>query len=60
MKTSNAPKKSVRRASVIKSIPISHSPWDAVGVGNEVYVSRSSTLYVSVIDSDSNEVGYAA
>ena len=56
MKTSNAPKKSVKRASVIKSIPVSHSPWDAVGVGNEVYVSRSGSLYVSVIDSDSNEV----
>lgn len=56
MKTSNAPRKSVKRASVIKSISVSHSPWDAVGVGNEVYVSRSSTLYVSVIDSDSNEV----
>lgn len=56
MNTSNAPKKSVKRASVIKSIPVSDSPWDAVGVGNEVYVSRSGSVYVSVIDSASNEV----
>jgi len=60
MSTSSASKKSVKRASVIKSIPVDDSPWDAVGVGSEVYVSRSESIAVSVIDTNINEVVGAA
>lgn len=60
MSTPSASKKSVKRASVIKSIPVGDSPWGAVGVGSEVYVSRSESIAVSVIDTNINEVVGAA